>query len=74
MAKKKPLSIKKPTLDKTLGFAKVKKPSKSGLVPDGDTRLVCNVRADLHKKLKHAAVDEETTIGQIVERSIDKHL
>jgi len=74
MAKKKPLSIKKPTLNKTLGFAKGKKPSKSGLVPDGDTRLVCNVRSDLHKKLKHAAVDEETTIGQIVESMIDKHL
>ena len=74
MVRKKPLSIKKPTLNKTLGFAKSKRPSKSGLVPDGDTRLVCNVRADLHKKLKHAAVDEETTIGQIVESMIDKHL
>ncbi len=74
MVRKKPLSIKKPTLNKTLGFAKGKRPSKSGLVPDGDTRLVCNVRADLHKKLKHAAVDEETTIGQIVESMIDKHL
>jgi len=74
MVRKKPLSIKKPTLNKTLGFAKGKRPSKSGLVPDGDTRLVCNVRADLHKKLKHAAVDEETTIGQIVESMIDKNL
>ena len=43
-------------------------------MPDGDTRLVCNVRSDLHKKLKHAAVDEGTTIGQIVERLIDKSL
>ena len=42
--------------------------------PDGDTRLVCNVRSDLHIKLKHVAVDERTTIGQIVERLIDKHL
>jgi len=73
-AKKKTLSIKKPTLDKTMSFAKGNKPSKSGLVPDGDTRLVCNVRSDLHKKLKHVAVDERTTIGQIVERLIDKHL
>jgi len=74
MAKKKTVSIRKPTLDKTLEFAKGNKPSKSGLVPDGDTRLVCNVRNDLHKKLKHAAVDEATTIGEIVERLIDKHL
>ena len=72
--KKKTISIKKPTLVKTMSFAKGKKPSKSGLVPDGDTRLVCNVRTNLHRKLKHAAVDEGTTIGQIVERLIDKHL
>jgi len=32
-AKKKTLSIKKPTLDKTMSFAKGNKPSKSGLVP-----------------------------------------
>jgi len=74
MAKKKTLSIKKPTLAATTKFAKGNKPSKSGLVPDGDTRLVCNVRSDLHIKLKHVAVDERTTIGQIVERLIDKHL
>jgi len=74
MVRRKTLSIKKPTLDKTMSFAKGKKPSKSGLVPDGDTRLVCNVRTNLHRKLKHAAVDEGTTIGQIVERLIDKHL
>ncbi len=43
-------------------------------MPDGDTRVVCNVRSDLHKKLKHAAVNEETMIGQIVERLIDKSL
>ncbi len=74
MAKKKTLSIKKPTLKTTSEFAKVKKLSKSGLVPDGDTRLVCNVRSDLHIKLKHVAVDERTTVGEIVERLIDKHL
>jgi len=74
MAKKKAATIRKPTLDKALEFAKGSKPSKSGLVPDGDTRLVCNVRTDLHRKLKHAAVDEATTIGQIVEKLIDKHL
>ena len=71
MAKKKTLSIKKPTLETTKKFAKG---NKSGLVPDGDTRLVCNVRSDWHIKLKHVAVDERTTIGQIVERLIDKHL
>ncbi len=74
MAKKKAVSIRKPTLATTNEFAKGNKASKSGLVPVGDTRLVCNVRSDLHKKLKHTAVDEATTIGEIVERLIDKHL
>ena len=54
-----------------------KKPTKkniSGQVPEGDVRLTANVRKDLHKKLKHAAVDQETTIGDILEALIDKHL
>ncbi len=74
MAKRKTLSLKKPALKTTSEFAKGKKLSKSGLVPDGDTRLVCNVRSDLHIKLKHVAVDERITVGEIVERLIDKHL
>ncbi len=74
MAKRKTLSLKKPALKTTSEFAKGKKLSKSGLVPDGDTRLVCNVRSDLHIKLKHVTVDERTTVGEIVERLIDKHL
>lgn len=46
----------------------------SGLVPEGDVRLTANIRKDLHKKLKHAAVDQETTIGDILESLIEKNL
>ena len=53
---------------------KTKKKSKSGQVPEGDVRLVANIRKDLHKRLKHAAVDEETTIGELLEKVLDKHL
>ena len=74
MAKRETLSLKNPALKTTSEIAKGKKLSKSGLVPDGDTKLVCNVRSDLHIKLKHVAVDERTTVEEIVERLIDKHL
>lgn len=44
---------------------------KSGLVPEGDTRLTANVRADLHMKLKIRAVQERTTVGELVEAWIE---
>ncbi len=53
---------------------KTTKKNISGQVPEGDTRLVANIRKDIHKKLKHAAVDQETTIGDILEDLIQKHL
>ncbi len=53
---------------------KSKKKTKSGQVPEGDVRLVANIRKDLHKRLKHAAVDKEATIGELLEVLIDKHL
>ena len=53
---------------------KTKKKSASGQVPAGDVRLVANIRKDLHKRLKHAAVDQETTVGDILEELIDKYL
>lgn len=53
---------------------KTKKKSKSGLVPEGDTRLAANIRKDLHKRLKHAAIDADMTIGELVESLIEKHI
>lgn len=51
-----------------------KKKSKSGLVPEGDRRLVCNIRSDSHKNLRHAAIEKETTVGEIIEQMIEKYL
>ena len=51
-----------------------KKTKKKGNIPEGDVRLAVNIDKKLHKKLKHAAVDRETTIGELVEALIKKHL
>lgn len=53
---------------------KTKKKSKSGQVPEGDTRLSVNINKKLHKKLKMAAVQRETTVGEILEELVKKHL
>lgn len=41
---------------------------KSGLVPVGDVRLTANVRSDIHMKLKMRAVQERTTVGELIEQ------
>jgi hypothetical protein len=52
--------------------------SKSGkrafFAPEGDRRLTINLRADLHKKLKLKAVEQETTIGEIIEALVERDL
>lgn len=40
---------------------------KSGLVPAGDVRLTVNVRDDVHQALKIRAVQERTTVGDLIE-------
>ena len=40
---------------------------KSGLIPEGDVRLTANIRGDLHMKLKMRAVQERTTVGELIE-------
>lgn len=46
----------------------------SGLVPDDDVRLTANIRKDLHLKLKIRAAVERTTIGELIEALIEKHI
>lgn len=46
----------------------------SGLVPEDDVRLTANIRKDLHLKLKIKAAEERTTIGELIEQLIEKHL
>lgn len=48
--------------------------SLSGQVPDGDVRLGANIREDLHLKLKIAAANRRTTIGEIIEELVARHL
>lgn len=46
----------------------------SGLVPQGDVRLTANISEEHHIKLKVAAATQRTTIGELIERLIDKSL
>jgi len=52
----------------------VAKKKKTGNVPEGDRRLAVNLDKKLHKKLKLAAVQRETTLGEIIEQLTKKHL
>ena len=44
---------------------------KSGLVPAGDVRLTVNIRDDVHQALKIRAVQERTTVGDLIEAWVD---
>ena len=44
---------------------------KSGLVPTGDVRLTVNIRDGLHQRLKIRAVQERTTVGELIEQWIE---
>lgn len=68
-------NLKKPTLAASDVAAFAKKTasstkSKSGQVPAGDVRLTVNIRADLHKRLRIAAINREMTAGELLEELI----
>ena len=42
--------------------------------PEGDKRLTINLDAELHKKLKIAAIEQGITAGEIIENLIKNHL
>lgn len=46
----------------------------SGLVPVGDVRLTANIKESLHMKLKLESVKRRTTIGELLEELIERHL
>lgn len=58
-------------LEETLGLTRS---DSSGLVPKGDVRLTVNISKEHHKKLKLAAAEKGTTIGELIETFIDKNL
>mgnify|MGYP003376256892 CR=1 FL=1 len=43
----------------------------SGLVPAGDVRLTVNIRDDVHQRLKIRAVQDRTTVGELIEAWVD---
>ena len=57
---------KRPSVDPTKG--------KSGLVPDNDVRLSANIDRAIHLKLKIAAAEQRTTIGELIEKLVTEHL
>lgn len=46
----------------------------SGLVPEGDIRLTANISEEHHMKLKIAAAQRRTTIGELIEQLVDNGL
>jgi len=47
---------------------------KSFNAPDGDKRLTINVSKDIHTKIKTAAINLNTTAGELIEELIEKHI
>jgi hypothetical protein len=71
----KPVSISKPKrTEAAMHFAEAAKDKVSGQVPEGDVRLTANIRSDLHMRLKIRAARERTTIGEMLEQLIEKHI
>ena len=71
--------LKKPKIDKeaALDFAEkgIKAKRITGnKVPIGDTRMTANISIKHHRKIKAAAANQGTTIGELIEHMIDKHL
>jgi len=72
--------LKKETARKSVQKSRNKNKTKaqarptSGQVPEGDVRLTANIREDLHLKLKIAAAHKRTTIGELIEMLVAKHL
>ena len=83
----KPTTLTKPTFggqtkaEAALAFAeaaaspeKVAANKRSFFAPQGYRRLTLNLREDLHKKLRFAAVERDCTATDIIERLLIKEL
>ena len=42
--------------------------------PKGDKRLTINIKQELHKKLKIAAIERGITVGEIIEKLVEESL
>jgi len=75
-------TLSKPTLtnkDAALRFAEPKKPaavtsSRVFFAPEGHRRLTINVTHEMHKKLRLMAVEQDTTITDILTKLVAKEL
>ena len=82
----KPKLVSKTTAEAALAFAEAgAAPEKTGakqaaaekrafFAPEGYRRLTINLREDLHKKLRLAAVESDSTATEIIERLLVKEL
>jgi len=71
--------LAKPTLATALSFAESAKVSTSNNnrvfnAPEGYRRLTINLREDLHKKLRLAAIEQDCTATDIIERLLNSEL
>jgi hypothetical protein len=72
--------LAKPTLANTaLSFAEATQPAKASNnrvfhAPEGYRRLTINLPEDLHKKLRLAAIEQDCTATEIIERLLNKEL
>lgn len=80
----KTMTLTKPTLankaESALAFAeagaevKLATEKRAFFAPEGYRRLTINLREDLHKKLRLAAVEQDCTATDIIERLLVKEL
>ena len=62
--------------DKIMGRTALKQASSARIffAPEGDKRLTINLKAELHKKLKIAAIEQGITAGEIIEQLLKQNL
>ena len=71
-AKKPVAKAAAPTEKKKRTPATPDKPKRVFKAPPGDTRLTLNIDRELHKRLKIAAIKRDTTIGDLIEKWIER--
>jgi hypothetical protein len=50
------------------------KQARAFFAPEGDKRLTINIKDELHRKLKIAAIERDSTAGEIIEKLIENYL
>jgi len=71
---RKPTKTAKPSKAQVEKLANPKKRDSTGYPPASDTRLTINMDKDIHRKLKIRAVEEGTTMGNLIEKMASAYL